>query len=237
MRPVTALLAALLLTATPITAAAQPGVPGIGFSLSPLEVQPGGVITAQASAPQCNATGFGPVTSPGFVAPIEWGKFPGGPGAQGQLSGNTRVITTPGTYTATVKCLNEPDFAEVTFTILAPPPLRAFSLYPLELDPGAEINGRMPVTNDCTGRTITSPGFVAPLELQTEPGNFPELAGKTTVVSTPGTYQAVMTCRDGPFTVSFTVLGTPPQDPPQHQPKQPVKKPKGAPETGGGGTA
>ncbi|NUT97687.1 MAG: hypothetical protein HOY78_37285, partial [Saccharothrix sp.] len=60
--------------------------------------------------------------------------------------------------------------------------------------------------------------------------------GKTTVVSTPGTYQAVMTCRDGPFSVSFTVLGQPPvADPPQAQP--PVKKPKGAPETGGGGTA
>ncbi|NUT97033.1 MAG: hypothetical protein HOY78_33930, partial [Saccharothrix sp.] len=206
MRRVTALLAALLMTAaTTATAAAQPGFPGISFSLTPLEVEPGGVITASTAAPSCNATGFGPVTSPGFVAPIEWGKFPGGPSAQGEARGNTRVITTPGTYTATVRCLQKPEFAEVTFTILEPKPLRAFSLFPLELQPGGEITGKMPVVNDCTGTTITSPGFVAPLELQTEAGNFPELGGKTTVVSTPGTYQAVMTCRDGPFSVSFTV--------------------------------
>ncbi|MFI9816967.1 hypothetical protein [Saccharothrix variisporea] len=243
MRRVTALVAALLLTATPTTpiAAAEQGFPGIDFRLTPLEVEPGGVITASTAAPSCNATGFGPVTSPGFVAPIEWGKYPGGPTAQGEARGNTRVITTPGTYTATVRCLQKPDFAEVTFTILEPKPLRAFSLFPLELQPGAEITGTMPVDNDCTGTTITSPGFVAPLELQTEAGNVSELGGKTTVVSTPGTYQAVMTCRDGPFAVSFTVLGQPPaadpptNDPPQTQP--PIKKPKGAPETGGGGTA
>ncbi|MEJ2854578.1 MULTISPECIES: hypothetical protein [unclassified Saccharothrix] len=237
MRRVTALVAALLMTTTAATAtAAAQGFPGIKFTLTPLEVQPGGVITAEAAAPDCNATGFGPVTSPGFVAPIEWGQYPGGPSAQGVLRGNTRVITTPGTYTATVRCLHNPDFAEVTFTILAPPPLRAFSLAPLELQPGGEITGKMPVENDCTGTTITSPGFVAPLELTPGGGTSSELAGKTTVVSTPGAYQAVMTCRDGPFAVTFTVLGQPPaNDPPQTQP--PVKKPKGAPETGGGGTA
>lgn len=236
MRPVTALPAALLLTTITTAPAAGQGFPGASFTLSPLEVQPGGVITATAPAPACGGRGFGPVTSPGFIAPIEWGKFPGGPTAQGQVSGNTHVIKTPGTYTATVKCNSSPDFAEVTFTILQPPPLRAFSLFPLEVEPGGEINGKMPVTNDCAGRTITSSGFVAPLELQTEAGNFPELAGKTTVVSTPGTYQAVMTCRDEPYAVTFKVLGTPPADPPQ-QPQQPIKKPKGAPETGGGGTA
>ncbi|MEU7528920.1 hypothetical protein AB0A74_24530 [Saccharothrix sp. NPDC042600] len=237
MRPVTALLAALLLatTTTVTAAAAQPaGFPGVSFTLSPLEVKAGGVINATAPAQSCNASEIGPVTSPGFAEPIEWGKFPGGPSAQGQVSGNTRVSNTPGTYTATVKCLNTPDSAEVTFTIVSP---RVFGLIPLEVDPGGEITARMPETNDCTGRTITSPGFVAPLELRMEPGNFPELAGKTTVVSTPGTYQAVMTCLGAPYAVDFTVRGTPPQDPPQTQPKQPVKKPKGAPETGGGATA
>lgn len=237
MRHLMALPAALVLLATLTTTAAAQN--DAEFQLSPTEVAPGGRISISAFPFVCaNHGGPTPVTSPGFVAPIEWDDT-GEPAAAGPpLTGVGTAIDTPGTYTATHVCRDGQKKAERTFTIVAPPALRAFSLHPLEVEPGGEINGRMSVINDCPNeRTITSPGFVAPLELQTEGGNFPELAGKTTVVSTPGTYQAMMTCRDGPFTVSFTVLGTPPRDPPGNEPKQPVKKPKGAPETGGGGTS
>ncbi|XVV03031.1 hypothetical protein ACQPW3_37735 [Actinosynnema sp. CA-248983] len=62
MRPVTALLAALLITATPVAAApaaAQGGFPGASFTLTPLEVQPGGVITANAPPPRATPPGSG----------------------------------------------------------------------------------------------------------------------------------------------------------------------------------
>ncbi|MEU7528921.1 hypothetical protein AB0A74_24535 [Saccharothrix sp. NPDC042600] len=236
MRRLTALVAALLVTASPVAAAQVDN--GAEFQLSPTEVTAGGRVTVTAFPFVCSSHGGpGPVTSPGFVAPIQWGSAE--PAAAGpSITGVGTAIATPGTYTATLECLDGQSKAERTFTIVEPPPVRAFDLYPLEVEPGGEINARMSVVNDCPeARTITSPGFVAPLTLEMEGGNFPELLGKTTVVSTPGTYQAVMTCRDGPFSVSFTVLGTPPRDPPQTEPKQPVKKPKGAPETGGGGTS
>ncbi|MBB5955087.1 hypothetical protein FHS29_001657 [Saccharothrix tamanrassetensis] len=240
LRRAQVLTAAVLLTAIPATAGAQPSEEPftVSFSLTPLEVVPGGKLVASTVASVCKGSGIGPLTSPGFTAPIEWGSRPTGSGdvgAEGEAYGETHAIDTPGTYTATVRCLTKPGVGEVRFTILERQPLRAFTLAPVEVRPGGEITARMPVTNDCTGRTITSSGFVAPIELQTGGGNLPELVGTAEAVATPGTYEATMPCRDGAHVVSFKVLGDPPNDEPP--PRQPIKKPKGAPETGAGGTA
>ncbi|MEU4446389.1 hypothetical protein AB0K14_17935 [Actinosynnema sp. NPDC050801] len=230
-RPLTrpAVLAAALLLATATTTATTTATAGAGtpdhgaptLLLSPTEVEPGGEITVTAGG-MCEA--HDQATSPGFAAPIGFQDSAGTRVARG------RVITTPGTYTARLDCLwhRQPGYA--TFTIRLPQ-LRAFTVSPARVRPGGELTARIPAEHDCTGTTIGSTGFVAPLELRPQGA---ELVGTARAVAAPGTYQATMQCRDGLFAVGFSVLGDPPANQP---PRQPVKKPKGAPDTGGGGTS
>ena len=226
VRRISLLSAALLMVLAPAAANAQTETttttppPWAPLLLNPIEVAPGGEIKVATSASLCRGAGS-VVTSPGFAAPIYFGS------TLGAIEGRGRVITTPGSYTATLQCADPPATGQATFTILEPP--RAFTLSPLEVRPGGDLTARIPAKNDCTGTTITSTGFTAPLELQPQGA---ELVGTAKAVTTPGVHDAVMECRDGPFTIAFTVV----QDPPATQP-QPIKKPKGAPETGGGGTA
>ncbi|WP_158844375.1 hypothetical protein [Saccharothrix deserti] len=120
---ITALAAALTLTALAVSPAAaetatQPPQPA-SFSLAPLEVQPGGRVETQAIAFVCLGNdGPGPVTSPGFTAPIEWGSDT--PGTAGAIYGAGAVIDTPGKYVASLECRNGQSRAEVEFTILQP---------------------------------------------------------------------------------------------------------------------
>lgn len=102
------------------------------------------------------------------------------------------------------------------------------------------------------GMQVTSAGFAAPIALRPVPT---ATIGEGTAAETPGTYEARIFCKWGSLVDSFTITApvttttppavtttTPPpvattKPAPTQQPKPPVKKPKGAPQTGGGGTA
>ncbi|MFD8492661.1 hypothetical protein [Amycolatopsis sp. NPDC059657] len=93
--------------------------PAPSWWLNPTEVQPGGEITAGSDTINaCPGGPAGPVTSPGFAAPLEFtmgGNF-------GRISGKTTVTTVPGKYTATLKCKGTPVTGTLQFTVLGTPP-------------------------------------------------------------------------------------------------------------------
>lgn len=74
--------------------------------LSPIDVQPGGEIWGGSDIISgCPGGPVGPVTSPGFAAPLQFttgGNF-------GRFSGKTTAYATPGTYTATLQCAGDAD--------------------------------------------------------------------------------------------------------------------------------
>ncbi|NKE55983.1 hypothetical protein FXN61_03730 [Lentzea sp. PSKA42] len=84
--------------------------PSWGFG--PLEVEPGGTVTASTNKMTCLPE---PVTSPGFTKPIYLSIVP-----PSTFQGSTTVITTPGTYTATFRCSNGAAPTTQQFTIKAP---------------------------------------------------------------------------------------------------------------------
>jgi hypothetical protein len=107
-----ALLSATLLTTTP--AAPAP----VGWSLWPSEVAPGGDMHVGTYAAQGGGCGpAGPVTSPGFAAPIIWTEG----GNFGYSGGDGKAGTRPGHYTATFTC-TDGRVATGTFTITGTPP-------------------------------------------------------------------------------------------------------------------
>lgn len=87
------------------------------WGLGPSEVAPGGEISGGSDRIHgCPGGPEGPATSPGFAAPLEWTRG----GNFGRFSGTTTVVTTPGTYTATLKCKGTPIPGEIEFTVVAP---------------------------------------------------------------------------------------------------------------------
>ncbi|MET9228933.1 hypothetical protein [Lentzea sp. NPDC003310] len=117
---------ALLTTAafTPLATARQPEPPQstvlplvINWYLLPAEVEPGGTLTAGGDM-NTGCTPAGPLTSPGFAEPL---RFTRG-GNFGRFSGDTRAITTPGTYEVVFQCANRPERSVKTFRILGTPP-------------------------------------------------------------------------------------------------------------------
>jgi hypothetical protein len=83
--------------------------------LSPVQVQPGGQISAGSDTISgCPGGPTGPVTSPGFAAPLQFTEG----GNFGRFSGSTTVTGTPGTYTATLVCANTPIPGTLEFTVL-----------------------------------------------------------------------------------------------------------------------
>ncbi|MFS8096558.1 hypothetical protein LFM09_05395 [Lentzea alba] len=112
-----------------------------------------------------------------------------------------------------------------------------------EYGPGETINIHLARGYKCgTYGGATSDGFTAPAELtQGGPDNWP-LTGKTTAVDKPGSYEAIIKCLTGSVVNKFTIkvppttTTTPPAPTPPGR-KPPIVKPKGAPDTGGGGTA
>ncbi|HEX8869487.1 MAG TPA: hypothetical protein VF821_27745, partial [Lentzea sp.] len=133
----------------------------------------------------------------------------------------------PGKYVATAYCKGHAYAGTSEFEVV---PLTAndrFSLDKAEYAPGELIEVTAPVSANCTGN-VTSAGFVAPLKLTRESDQL--LSGTIRAVGTPGSYEASMTCDNVIVTQSFKVTAKP-------QAKAPVVKPKGAPQTGGGGTA
>lgn len=120
-----------------------------------------------------------------------------------------------------------------------------------EYAPGGAIKIAFDTHQDCTTQA-SSEGFAASITLTPLPTG---TTGEGTAAETPGTYQARIYCVRGSLVDSFTIKGpvttttppavtttTPPpvsttKPAPTQKPKPPVKKPKGAPQTGGGGTA
>jgi hypothetical protein len=97
--------------------------------------------------------------------------------------------------------------------------------------------------NSTCGDAANSPAFVERVELKQEPDGV--WRGKARAIDTPGTYQVAMLCNHDTHT--FRDLMIIPKTPTRPQPpaaapekpkaKAPIVKPKGAPQTGGGGTA
>jgi hypothetical protein len=107
-----ALLSATLLNATPAAPTS------VGWSLWPSEVAPGGEMHVGTYAAQGGGCGpAGPVTSPGFAAPISWTEG----GNFGYSGGNGKAGTRPGHYAATFPC-TDGRVATGTFTITGTPP-------------------------------------------------------------------------------------------------------------------
>ncbi|MEU0881222.1 hypothetical protein ABZ345_21650 [Lentzea sp. NPDC005914] len=178
---------------------------------------------------------FSAVTSPGFREPIMLS--PLGDGSN-RLEGFGSATTKAGTYTATVQCDSKTLTAQFTVDALD----FNWGLDPAEVEPGGTISifGSIYSGGGCYGTSqLTSPGFAVPPTLQG--GNMGHVSGYTTVVTTPGTYEAIWRCSNRPegSVRTFRVLGTPPTTTPpaSGKPKPPIVKPKGAPDTGGGGTA
>jgi len=87
------------------------------WGLGPREVAPGGEISGGSDTIYgCPGGPEGPATSPGFAEPLQWTRG----GNFGRFSGTTTVVTTPGTYTATLKCKGTPIPGEIEFTVVAP---------------------------------------------------------------------------------------------------------------------
>lgn len=84
--------------------------------LTPVEVAPGGEIWAGSDIISgCPGGPLGPVTSPGFAAPLQFtvgGNF-------GRFSGKTTAAATPGHYTATLDCAGTPIPGTIEFTVLS----------------------------------------------------------------------------------------------------------------------
>ncbi|WP_433265421.1 hypothetical protein ACQPZF_37880 [Actinosynnema sp. CS-041913] len=226
-RPIAlALMAAACLTAATATATATTES---RLTFQPAEAAWGGRITAQAGP--CGE--YGQVTSPGLSQPITLD------GYRNDLTGEGPVVRQAGTYTATLVCDGKTLSAQ--FTILHPTP--RWYLEPTEVRPGGELTVSTDRMSGCIGGPdgpVTSPGFAAPIEF-TQGGNFGRIAGMGRAGETPGVYVATLRCRNTPILgeIGFRVLGDPPAPAPEPQPvrPQPIKQPKGAPETGGGGTA
>ncbi|MEU0881221.1 hypothetical protein ABZ345_21645 [Lentzea sp. NPDC005914] len=222
--------AAVALTAaavfTPLAAAQQE--PTLKL---PAKVSNGGVVTVMTGP--CKT--FSTVTSPGLKGPITLEPMPGDPD---RLHGSGPAVAESGTYTASLQC--DSKTLTTTFDVGALP--IAWSLGPAEIEPGGTIYLQTNIYNGgCFPKSpLTSPGFAAPMKVVG--GNMGRITGDTTVITTPGTYEVVLQCSDRPESdvKTFRILGDPPTSttpPPPGKPKPPIVKPKGAPDTGGGGTA
>ncbi|MFE0024004.1 hypothetical protein [Amycolatopsis sp. NPDC059021] len=230
---------AIVLGSAPVaTAASAPAL-----EVYPTQVRPGRIF---GTGIQGGCDRYSAVSSPGFTAPVTLVAVGGD---RNNLWGNGTAVSTPGTYTATATCDGRK--LSTRFTVLPHQP-PAWSLYPAEVQPGGEISAGSDTINGCPGGALgpaTSPGFAAPLRW-TSGGNFGRFSGKTTVISTPGRYQATLKCAGTPIpgVLEFTILGTPSATTPPAAKtpgsgsglpagRTPIVKPKGAPQTGGGGTS
>ncbi|WP_156213833.1 hypothetical protein [Lentzea aerocolonigenes] len=217
---------------------------GTAFALTPI---------ANAQEDVTPSFGFQGMQRPGaqFKITIKDGTCPGGPVSL-TSAGFTAVdlpsltgtfVDQVGNYTATLKCKDTTEIGELSYSLAeAQTPRTDPFLDKAEYAPGEQIKIYLQRGRKCSG-PATSPGFAAPAELTQiwQPENYP-LTGETTAGTTPGTYQAKIQCITETVTNTFTVKAPPTTgttNPPAPKPgaKAPVVKPKGAPQTGGGGTA
>jgi hypothetical protein len=213
---------------TPMAGAQEAVTPK--FSLSGTDFMPGSGFTVVIDAATCHG---GPVsiTSPGFAGRVDLAA----------LSGT--FVTASGTYTATLKCRHTTEAGTHSFTIVKPKAPRTDPfLDKAEYAPGETIRIALEDGRKC-GFEASSEGFTAPAPLTISGGTteHPRLVGEAKAVNAPGSYQATIRCINEPVVNQFTVKAQPTTPPlpgnPAPKPKPPIVKPKGAPETGGGGTA
>lgn len=134
-----------------------------------------------------------------------------------------------------------------TTTQPTPPPRYQLVVSPFEAEPGGQVHvtlrSEAPLDGTCHG-PATSPGFVAPIELNL--ASHTTYAGEGPVITKPGEYVASVTCNGGgTVTTNFKIVDgrtSPPDDPtapttPTTPTAPPVVTPVGPPQTGGGGTA
>jgi hypothetical protein len=232
VRRTIAVLAALgLLAVLPVTAQAQDDIK--------LVISPSAPLTNSAvwvSLDGCQTPTA--ATSPGFHRPAKLE-----PTAEGGLRGVTHAVEQSGEYTATAECGGKSYSAQ--FTVVDQPPPSGWSFGPDEVEPGGTVTASISKFV-CIPQPATSPGFTEPLGVSIVPPSL--FQGSTKVIMTPGTYTATFRCSGNPTPLlrQFTIKApptttTPPATttPPgaKPKPKPPIVKPKGAPQTGGGGTA
>lgn len=226
-RSVAALAAlAAALAVTPIAAAQEAVTPA--FRLVGKVFSPGDGFTVTITEGTCPG---GPVslTSPGFAS-VDLAALRG------------RVVTTPGSYTATLKCKDTTEVGTSQFEIQrATDPSKGTFLDKEEYAPGQTVTvyGQHP---SCGGghATAVSQGFVAPAVLDkvaSHGGSY----GEAKAIDTPGTYVVTLWCafpglQHDQFTIKVPSTTTPPAPAPPGR-KPPIVKPKGPADTGGGGTA
>jgi len=183
------------------------------FKIVPSTLKPNQAFEIQFEKGDC-ADG-GTVVSTGFRENIPEGSLHGFAGEN------------PGKYAATAYCKGHAYKSSTEFEIVALTNDDTFYFAKSEYAPGEAITATYRVYAKCVG-DLNSTGFVAPIKFQQKA----DLRyGTGRVVDTPGSYVASMTCDNITVKQPFTVKAQKPKA------KAPVIKPKGAPETGGGGTA
>lgn len=184
------------------------------FKLEPSKLKPGQAFEIQFEKGDCGEGGT--VVSTGFKAKV----------APGSLHGF--AADTPGKYIAEAYCTGHAYKGTAEFQIIPLHPNDTFALDRLEYAPGEKVTASYLLEAKCVG-DLNSTGFVAPIKFR--PDAPPVMVGTGKVIDTPGAYEASMTCDNTIIKRTFTVKAQKPKA------KAPVIKPKGAPETGGGGTA
>jgi hypothetical protein len=112
-----------------------------------------------------------------------------------------------------------------------------FQLDQAAYDPGQQVTVTATLVSGCENSAVTSPGFKAPIVFSARSGIPRMYNGTGTAADRPGTYTAQATCKGEVVTRTFKINGIAAPPPVKPKPKPPVVKPKGAPQTGGGGTA
>ncbi|MFS8096557.1 hypothetical protein LFM09_05390 [Lentzea alba] len=190
---------------------------------------------------------FKTFTSFGVI--VEEGTCPGGPASVESNGGfwtPVQLISMRGTfgkiggtYTATLKCKDTTKAGTVTFQLTEPKPRTDPFLDKAEYAPGETITIHLDRGYKCgLDKLAHSEGFTEPAALT--PGGTStgyDLRGRATAVDKPGTYEAKIRCLQDSVVNTFTIKPKAATPPPGLGPKPPIVKPKGAPETGGGGTA
>ncbi|MFD5824870.1 hypothetical protein [Lentzea sp. NPDC060358] len=159
-------------------------------------------------------------TSPGFAAPVPAGGLHG------------IAASTPGKFTATLKCKGSSKTGTAEFEVVDRRATPRFTIVPSTLQQGQPFEVRIEKGDCPNGGEIRSAGFREWLR----PGQLHGIAGYGL-----GTQYAELYCEDHAYrgTAEFEVVAKPQTPSAPHMPKAktPVVVPKGAPQTGGGGTA
>jgi hypothetical protein len=154
------------------------------------------------------------ITSPGFVAPVDLTRRRG------------RFSNLVGAALATLKCKDTTKEGTFQFSLTPPPDASKGVLLDKEVYAPGETIMVHAGHPSCEFRTALSDGFVAPAVIH-------DGYGVAKAIDTPGTYVMSLACAmTGEQYDQFTIKA-----PGKPKPTPPVVKPKGAPDTGGGGTA